>query len=47
MPKSLFTIKGGVKATARSHALQMAVMTVGLVAALVCAVVLLLQAGKV
>ena len=37
----LFTMKGGVKATARSHALQMAVMTVGLVAALVCAVLLL------
>src|SRR5882762_5352960 len=37
----LFTMKGGVKATATSHALQMAVMTVGLVAALVCAVLLL------
>jgi Na+/proline symporter len=37
----LFTMRGGVKATAKSHALQMAVMTVGLVAALVCAVLLL------
>lgn len=36
-----FTTKGGVKATAWSHMLQMIVMTVGLVAALICAVLLL------
>src|SRR4051794_4890910 len=37
----IFTMKGGVKATAWSHMLQMLVMTVGLVAALSCAVLLL------
>ena len=36
-----FTTIGGVKATASSHMLQMIVMTVGLVAALICAVWLL------
>jgi Na+/proline symporter len=36
-----FTTIGGVKATAWSHTLQMIVMTVGLVAALICAVWLL------
>jgi SSS family solute:Na+ symporter len=36
-----FTTLGGVKATAWSHTLQMMVMTVGLVAALICAVLLL------
>jgi SSS family solute:Na+ symporter len=37
----LFTMKGGIKATAWSHTLQMAVMTIGLVTALVCAVAFL------
>src|SRR3954451_4511363 len=37
----IFTMKGGVKATAWSHTLQMLVMMVGLVAALSCAVLLL------
>jgi SSS family solute:Na+ symporter len=36
-----FTTLGGVKATAWSHTLQMMVMTVGLVVALICAVLLL------
>ena len=37
----LFTMKGGVKGTAWSHTLQMGVMTIALVAALICAVTLL------
>ena len=37
----LYTARGGVRATAWSHTLQMAVMTLGLLTALICAVLLL------